>query len=68
MEYSISQDGPVSIDLYDSLSRYVANIESTSVEAGRYLANFNTDDLAPGVYTIRLVSLHHVESIRLVVL
>ena len=68
MEYSISQDGPVSIDLYDSLSRYVANIESTAVEAGRYLANFNTGDLASGVYTIRLVSLHHVASKRLVIL
>ncbi len=68
MEYSISQDGPVSIDLYDSLSRYVANIESTRVEAGRYFANFNAGNLAPGVYTIRLVSLHYVESIRMVVL
>ncbi len=56
VKYSLSLDGNVEIAVFDVLSRKVASVMSGVQVAGPHETQFNTSDLPPGVYTIRLKS------------
>ncbi|NQV71713.1 T9SS type A sorting domain-containing protein [bacterium] len=68
IKFSLSLDGPTEIEVYDVLSRKVASILGGFQQAGRHEASFDTSDLRPGVYTIRLQSNRNSTSRQLTVI
>lgn len=67
-EYSLSLDGHVALELYDVMQRRVARIDEGRKIAGRQKVRFNTSDLVPGVYQLRLTQGRRLDSVLFVVL
>ncbi len=57
-EYSIPEDGIVSIAVYDITGRQVSQLiaENTYVSAGRYSVEFNTGNLPSGLYFVAMMA------------
>ncbi len=55
LTYDMARSGQVELAAFDVLGRQVAVIDAGARAAGTYGAQFNASDLAPGVYTVRLV-------------
>lgn len=53
IEYSIKNDGNISLDVYDIQGNLVANLASGVKKAGKYQVVFNAKNLASGVYHYR---------------
>ncbi len=57
LEFSLADDGPVSLDIYDLKGRLVEALYSNAyMTSGLYGMNWNAADLASGVYIARLVT------------
>ncbi|MEW5798865.1 MAG: choice-of-anchor B family protein [Bacteroidota bacterium] len=56
IEYSIPQEGQVSMKLYDLLGKEIATLVSSRQKAGRYSVIFNGSELSSGIYFYTLRS------------
>ncbi len=56
ISYSISQSGPVTLKVYDLLGREVQTLVQKDLSPGTYKTEFNSGNLASGVYLYRLQS------------
>lgn len=56
VSYSVAEGGPVRISVYDVQGREVAVVVDETVEAGPRSASLRTASLAPGVYSVRMVT------------
>ena len=54
IKFGISEDGFVTIKIYDLLGREIKTLIHENMEAGRYTVSFNAVGLASGVYFYRL--------------
>jgi hypothetical protein len=62
IRYDISDDGFVSLKIYDMLGRTVKTLVSENLTKGKYSVSFNADGLASGVYFYKLVVNDYTES------
>ena len=56
IEYSIPENGFVTLDVYNLLGEKVATLANGVHEAGRYEVNFDASNLASGIYVYSLKS------------
>ncbi|MFZ4619955.1 MAG: T9SS type A sorting domain-containing protein, partial [Bacteroidota bacterium] len=56
IDFTLSQNGSVSLKVYDAVGREVATIVQGQMNAGTYSAEFNGANLSSGVYFYRLMS------------
>jgi cyclomaltodextrinase / maltogenic alpha-amylase / neopullulanase len=68
IQYSVSSDSKVSLQVYDVLGREVAVLVDGEKKAGSYAAEFDGKTLSSGVYYYRLVTKNNVEVKRMVLL
>lgn len=54
IRYSITQDGFVSLKVFNSLGEIVSTLFSEHKSAGNYTINFNSDNLSSGIYLYRI--------------
>lgn len=54
IKYSIPVAGHVSLKVYNTLGQLIATIHDGNQKAGKYLATFNAENLASGVYIYKL--------------
>lgn len=54
LEFTISQSGPVSIELFDNMGKHLKTIISQDFSSGTYQINLNSSDLIEGVYFYEL--------------
>ncbi len=54
IHFSIEQDSRVDLDIFSAEGRKVATLISSEIEVGEHKVSFNAEDLASGVYIIRL--------------
>ena len=54
ISYTLHKSGIVTLKLYDATGRLVRNLDNDYKEAGEYILNVNTDDLANGMYFVIL--------------
>jgi hypothetical protein len=54
ISYVLPKSGNVSLKLYDATGRLVRNLENGYKDAGNYIHNINTNDLANGTYFVIL--------------
>ena len=67
LRYSLPADGPVVLEVFDSLGRRVAALVDAEQGAGPHAARLDTDALATGVYAVRLSFGDAVQTTRLTV-
>ncbi len=56
ISYSVSQDGPVSLKVYNNTGQLVTELVNTNQTAGIYNISFNASSLSSGIYFYTLVS------------
>lgn len=56
IKYSVKEQSPVKLEVYNMLGRKVATLVDRTMNAGSYNVNFNASDLASGVYLYRLTT------------
>lgn len=66
--FSTAQDGPVRLALYDVRGREVRLLDARTRTAGRHRLMLHVDDLAAGVYLLRLETVDGVQSQRVTVI
>jgi len=54
IQYSIGKDSHVVVDVYDIIGRKVKSLDEGYQQAGAYIVNFRGENLASGVYLLRL--------------
>ncbi len=59
LSYDLEQAGPARLTLYDILGREVALLRDRVHAAGAHNATVNTQELAPGLYVVRLATPEH---------
>ena len=65
--YALREEGPATLEVYDTVGRRVATVVSGPQQAGPHLATFDGSRLAPGVYHWRLVTPHGLERGRITI-
>lgn len=68
ISYSIPQSGKVSLKVFDLLGRQVALLTEEIKPAGMHQIPFRGDDLASGIYVIRMESGSKTESVKVILL
>ena len=68
IKYSVPQHGYVSLKIYNLLGAEVATLFVGIRESGYYVATFNGDGLASGVYFYRMQANNFVETKKLILL
>jgi beta-xylosidase len=68
INYSVSEEGYVSLKVYDLLGREVATLLDSLLQPGNYEATFDGSRLATGVYLYRMRGDNFVETKKLVLL
>jgi len=66
--YSIPQSGKVSLKVFDLLGRQVALLEEEIKSSGTHQIPFRGDDLASGIYLVRMESGSKTESVKVILL
>ncbi len=66
--YSIPQSGKVSLKVFDLLGRQVALLAEEIKPAGTHQIAFHGDDLASGIYLVRMESGSKTESVKVILL
>lgn len=56
VDFTLEEAGEISLDVFDVLGRRVAQVASGEYAAGRHVLPLNTNDLASGVYVVRLTA------------
>lgn len=57
IRYSIPEDGPVQIELYDMTGRLVTTLVNEYHQAGQHETRLNAANLASGVYIYRMITI-----------
>jgi photosystem II stability/assembly factor-like uncharacterized protein len=68
IDYSIKQDGLVSLKVYDVLGSEVVSLVNDNQIAGNYLVQFDASNLPSGIYIYRLTSGQFTSSKKLILL
>ena len=68
IRYQISQDGIVTLKIYDILGSEVATLVNEQKAAGKYVVNFNARSLASGIYIYKIQSGEFTASKKLLLL
>ncbi|MBN8706486.1 MAG: T9SS type A sorting domain-containing protein [Bacteroidetes bacterium] len=68
ISFSIPQSGKVSLKVFDLLGRQVATLSEEIKPAGTHLIPFRGDDLASGIYMVRMESGSKTESLKVILL
>ncbi|MBN8706489.1 MAG: T9SS type A sorting domain-containing protein [Bacteroidetes bacterium] len=68
ISYSIPQSGKVSLKVFDLLGRQVGILTEEIKPAGTHLIPFRGDDLASGIYLVRMESGNKTESVKVILL
>ncbi|MCA0447873.1 MAG: T9SS type A sorting domain-containing protein, partial [Bacteroidetes bacterium] len=68
ISYSIPQSGKVSLKVFDLLGRQVAILSEEIKPAGMHQIPFRGDDLASGIYIVRMESGSKTESVKVILL
>jgi Secretion system C-terminal sorting domain len=68
IEYSIKQDGLVSLKVYDVLGAEVISLVNANQVAGKYSVQFDASSLTSGNYIYRLISGQFTSSKKLILL
>jgi hypothetical protein len=68
IEFSVAEEGLVSIRLYDILGREVSSLLNTEMEPGIHKQSFNLGTLASGIYFYRITAGKYTDSKKLQVL
>ncbi|QJX47435.1 S8 family serine peptidase [Hymenobacter taeanensis] len=67
LNYYVAQDGPVSVEVYNTLGRKVKTLVSASEAAGGHQLQFDASSLARGTYLFRVKTGQSVSTTRLMV-
>ncbi len=65
--FTVTDNAFTSLDLYNSLGSHVESIVGENMEAGSYTAEYNSKNLAPGVYFLKLRNGNNTETMRLII-
>ncbi|PKD44739.1 T9SS type A sorting domain-containing protein [Rhodohalobacter barkolensis] len=68
IQYKLSNDSNVKIDVYNSLGRRVATILDQNQQAGEYDVTFNADNFSSGIYFYRLQTSDYVRTRSMVLI
>ncbi len=69
IEYSLPQDGFVTLKVYTALGELVTTLVNEDQKAGNYMANFSkTNGLSSGIYIARMVSGNYSEIIKMILI
>ena len=66
IKYQLTQDGYVTLKVYDMLGREVRTLISENQKADTYIISFNAQNLASGVYFYKLVANGFIESKKMI--
>jgi hypothetical protein len=66
IRYSVAENGTVELKVYDLLGREVATLFEGAQHAGDYVATFDGDRFASGIYFYRLTSKEFVETRKMI--
>jgi hypothetical protein len=65
IRYTLPEDGPVSLTIYNSAGNEVANLVNVDQTAGTHVVEFGAERLPPGIYFCRLLSGNNTSAIKL---
>ncbi|HOJ07608.1 MAG: T9SS type A sorting domain-containing protein [Ignavibacteriales bacterium] len=68
IHYQIPQDGIITLKIYEILGNEVATLVNEEKIAGRYEVNFNTNNLASGVYIYNIQSGSYINSKKMILI
>lgn len=54
--FTLEEVGEISLEMFDVLGRRVMQVANSEYQAGRHVLPLSTDDLASGVYVVRLIA------------
>jgi hypothetical protein len=67
IKYVLDQTGFVSIDIFDITGKLVKNVYNGQTDYGLQIANFDSNDLAEGIYFCRLESNHLIQTQKIII-